>query len=69
MEEDVVDEAQRVGNGNTPPVTAAKGRIHCRPPPRSSESASPKNISFDRNPFTSGTPAIAAAATIASSPV
>jgi hypothetical protein len=32
----------------------------------SAESASAKNISFDRNPFSSGTPAIAEAATSAS---
>ena len=32
----------------------------------STSSASAKNISFDRKPFSSGTPAIAAAATIAS---
>ncbi len=31
--------------------------------------ASARNISFDRKPFSSGTPAIAAAATIASVPV
>ena len=51
---------------NMPATVAASGRATCCQPGRSRKTVSAKNISFDRKPLSRGTPAIAAAATMAS---
>ena len=51
---------------NAPPASTAPGASAPSRPKPCRSSASAKNISFERKPFSSGTPAIAAAATIAS---
>ncbi len=51
---------------NAPPARTMPGASAPRSPSSRSSRASAKNISFDRKPLSSGTPAIAAAATIAS---
>ena len=51
---------------NAPPASTTPGASAPRSPSSRRSSASAKNISFDRKPFSSGTPAIAADATMAS---
>ena len=67
-EEGAVDEAQRIGDAegarHASRRTAARRRPAAAAP--GADSASAKNISLDRKPFSSGTPAMAAAATMAS---
>ena len=70
VEEDIVDEAQRIGHGED----AGQGHRRRQRPSRralraSRRTVSAKNISLDRKPLSSGTPAMAAEATMASAPV
>ena len=66
VEEHVVDEAQRVGDTEGAARITATRRVPLPSRPRSRRSSdSSKNISLERKPLNSGTPAMAAAATIA----
>ena len=67
VEKYIVDEAQRIGHGENP----GQGCCHRQQPGAIGERvhmkrSSAKNISLDMKPLNSGTPAMAAAATIAS---